>query len=101
MSMKETLVQSFSSCFGVQFKILKAFPQTVKQILVSINALDKEIVYIKSLHFYEITKNLPASMLQEPETGKDFLPLIFINKFNTQEMKLKKISDKVWENYSH
>lgn len=39
-------------------------------------------------------------MLQDPETGKDFLPLVFTSKFNTLDSKLKKLADKIWNSYS-
>lgn len=57
-------------------------------------------MYIRCLSFFEIVKHLPVSFLQEKETCKDFIPIIFVNKFNSQDAKLKKLSEKIWEHYS-
>jgi hypothetical protein len=36
-------------------------------------------------------------MLREPDLCKDVLPVAFVNKFNTADMKLKKLSEKTWD----
>lgn len=97
--MKDALVSAYAGCFGLQFKILRAFPNTVKAIMTSVKELDKDLVYIKSLHFFQIIKYLPSQMLEDPATCQDFLPIVYVNRFNTQDGKIKKLSDKIWDQY--
>jgi len=47
-----------------------------------------------------MVKNLPNAMLRDIEMCKDFLPLSFLHKFHSQEGKLKKVSEKLWEHYA-
>lgn len=47
-----------------------------------------------------MVKNLPNSILNDEKMCKDFLPLNFINKFNTLDGKLKKLSTNLWDHYA-
>ena len=97
LSLKDPLVSTYASCFGLQFKIMREFPNTIKGLIQNLVDLPPELIYIKSLHYFEMAKYLSVSMLREDDYAKDFLPVLFINNFNTQDMKLKKISQKAWE----
>lgn len=96
--MKEALISTYSSCYGLQFKILKAFPNTVKASLQQLKELDKDLIQVKLLHFNQIIKYLPQELLEDPDSY--FLPLVFVHRFNEQDSKLKKLADKIWEQYS-
>jgi hypothetical protein len=50
--MKDVLITAYSSCFGLQFKILRDFPNTVKALLTSITEIDKELFHPKSLLYF-------------------------------------------------
>jgi len=98
--MKDILITAYASCFGLQFKILRDFPNTVKAMLTSLSEISIELLHEKSLLYFQMVKNLPNAMLADVGMCKDFLPLNFLHKFNSSEGKLKKVSEKLWDHYA-
>lgn len=101
LDMKETLQQLYASCLGMQMKILKEFPNTIKQLLDSIADLDPELEIVKVINLNEILKALPESMIEDDEGDsivKRFVPSIFVNRFKTNEdSRLKFFSKRIWD----
>ena len=62
-------MQLYAGLLGLQFKIIRAFPNTTQQMVASIIELPDELEQIKSILLFEIMKNLPAEMIREG--GKD------------------------------
>ena len=85
----------------MQMKILKEFPNTIKQLLDSIADLDPELEIVKVINLNEILKALPESMIEDDEGDsivKRFVPSIFVNRFKTNEdSRLKFFSKRIWD----
>jgi hypothetical protein len=83
-------------------KILRTFPKTVQGLIDPIIALPRELVSIIQIMLYEISKNLPEEMLREKHGAifKDSIALIYINRFNVADTKLKTLSRKIYTHLS-
>lgn len=81
-------------------KILREFPNTVKQLLDSLADLDPELEIIKVLNLNEILKALPESMLTD-ESGNivtRFVPNMFLNRYkNSADARIKSLSRRNWD----
>lgn len=92
-------MQLYSSCVGLQIKILKKFPNTCQQLFDSIVGLPSELETITCTLVYEIVKNLPEGMLKEPLGEKlltKVIPIVHINKLKTSDQKLRALSKRVF-----
>ena len=78
-------------------KILKDYPNTVKQIVDSLAELDEELEPIKCQNLVEIVKALPESFITNDDAllVAAFTPNIFVNRFKSGEQR--KLSKKLWE----
>lgn len=97
LEMKQSLLQMYASCLGLQMKVLQGYPNTVKDIVKSLSELDEELELIKVQNLNEIIKGLPDSFITE-EDGllvTAFTPNIFINRF--KDKSEKKLSKQIWE----
>ena len=95
--MKEGLISVYASCLGLQMKILKDYPNTVKQLVDSLAELDDELELIKVANLSEIIKALPESFIikDDAELVKAFIPNIFVSRFKNGDAK--KVSKRVWD----
>jgi hypothetical protein len=77
-------------------KILKEYPSTVKQLIESLTKLPKELEVILCLNIYEMSKNLPETMITENngELFKEAIPIIYINNYNVNDHRLKELCKK-------
>ena len=82
-------------------KILKEYPNTVKQLLDSLADLDPQLEAIKVLNLNEIIKALPESMLEDDEGDsivKRFVPTMFANRYKVSEdARIKQLSKRNWD----
>ena len=78
-------------------KILKDYPNTVKQLIDSLAELDDELQMIKISNVGEIIKALPESFIvkDDGELLRAFIPSIFVNRFKNGDAK--RVSKRVWE----
>lgn len=101
LDMKESLQQLYASCLGQQMKILKEFPNTIKQLLDNLADLDPALEIIKVINLNEILKGIPESMIEDDEGNsvvKRFVPNIFVNRFKSSEdSRLKSLSKRIWD----
>ena len=82
-------------------KILKDYPNTVKQLLEDLAGLDADLEIIKVLNLNEILKGLPESMLTEDNGAiiKGFTPNMFVNRYkNCEDSRIKSLSKRNWDN---
>ena len=79
-------------------KQLKAYPNTCKQLMDAILALNKELVAIKLLNAYEMVRHLPKDVLLKDDGVmlNGLAPIVFINRFKSSSMRLKKLAKKLW-----
>lgn len=96
------MVNLYASCLGLQFKILQAFPQTTYQLVQQIIDLPAELEVIKSINLYEVMKSLPNQMIRTGGENGDMLmkgavPMLFINRYKTQDPNLKAMSDRIFK----
>ena len=82
-------------------KILKEFPNTIKQLLDNLADLDPALEIIKVINLNEILKGIPESMIEDDEGNsvvKRFVPNIFVNRFKSSEdSRLKSLSKRIWD----
>ena len=78
-------------------KILKDYPNTVKQLIDSLAELDDELELIKVSNVGEIIRALPESFIikDDAELLRAFIPNIFVNRFKNGDAK--KVSKRVWD----
>lgn len=79
---------------GLQIKILKEYPKTVGQIVEMIVKLPRELDIIITTNIYEISKNLPEDMLKSENYLKDAYPIIYINRYQLNDHRLKTLCRK-------
>lgn len=101
LGMKQGLQQLYASAVGTQMKILREYPNTVKQLLDALADLNPELEVIKVVNLNEIIKGLPESMLEDDEGDsivKRFVPTMFVNRFKTcEDTRIKQLSKRNWE----
>jgi len=100
LQLKQSLVNIYASCMGLQFKILQAFPQTTQSLVQQIIQLPDELEVIKTINLYEVMKCLPNELLKTGGIdGKmlmgDALPMFYINRYKTSDQQLKALSERV------
>ena len=100
LQLKQSLVILYASCVGLQFKILRNFPETTQNLIKLVTDLPQELEFIKTVNLYEIMKNLPNEMIRSggPE-GKmlvrDGVPMLYINRYKNGDAQLKSVSTRV------
>lgn len=95
--MKESLLGLYASCLGLQMRILKEYPNTVKQIVDSVAELDQELELIKVQNVNQMIKNLPESFITKDDglLIVAFTPNIFVNRF--KDGSESGLSKKIWD----
>jgi uncharacterized protein YjeT (DUF2065 family) len=101
LQLKESLIQLYASCLGLQFKIISAFPNVTNQLIAQVLELPDELEHIKSISIFEILKNLPAEMVRTGGTNGEMIingaiPMFYINKYKTADQRLRVFSQRVW-----
>lgn len=100
LQLKQSMVILYASCLGLQFKILKAFPETSQNLVKSIMELPVELEFIKTINLYEIMKNIPNEMIRTGGPNgvmmfKAAVPMLYINRYKTHDHQLKTLSERV------
>ena len=82
-------------------KILKEYPNTVKQMLEVLADLDPGFEVVKVLNLNEIIKALPERMLEDEEGDsivKRFVPTMFVNRYKVcEDARIKHLSKRNWD----
>ena len=84
------MVILYASCVGLQFKILRAYPETSHKLVQSITDLPAELDLIKTINLYEIMKNVPKDMLRNGGVNnqmlfKDGVAMLYINRYKNED----------------
>ena len=81
-------------------KILREFPNTVKQLMESVADLDPELEIIKVLMLNEVLKALPEGLLSENNGAlvARFTPNVFVNRYKTcEDHRIRSLSKRNWD----
>jgi hypothetical protein len=73
---------------------LKDYPKTLGQLIESLIALPRELDVIVCLNIYEISKNIPEDMLKTQQIVQPAYPVIYINRFQVADARLKALCRK-------
>ena len=66
-----------------------------------LNELPDELEQIKSINLFEIMKSLPSEIIRTGGLNgqllfKDAVPMLYINRYKTNDQRLRAFSERVW-----
>ena len=94
LSIKESIQNLYAQCMGLQMKILREFPKTIVTLIEMLVNLPRELDYVICINIYEIAKNLPEDMLKTQNLISSAYPIIYINRFQLNDHRLKTLCRK-------